>query len=170
MQKPNPDEYNPFFQKYIDHTGEEGFYPMFKQATLMAINFFENIPHEKHNHAYALDKWTIKQVLMHIIDAERVFSYRALVAARGDNKTELQLFDEDLYALNADVAKRNMESLLEEFKVVRRSAEILFENITEEQSRFKANAGPHPITVRALGYIMMGHTIHHINVVKEKYL
>jgi len=170
MQKPDIGEYNPYFQKYIDQITEGDFYSLFKQSTLAAISFFEKIPVEKHDHAYAKDKWTVKQVLMHIIDAERVFSYRALVAARGDDKTELQSFDDNLYAHNVAAGKRSMDSLLEEFKIIRRSAEILFENITEEQSKFEANAGTYPITVRALGYITMGHTMHHINIIKERYL
>ena len=170
MKRPNINEYNPYFQQYIDLVPYDDFYLLFKNDTSQTLNFFKNLSEEKHNYAYAENKWTIKQVFMHLIDTERVFSYRALVAARGDKTTQLQSFDDNLYAKNAAGNNRSMDSLLEEFAVVRRGTEIIFENITEEQSRFEGNAIMHSITARALGFIIIGHTHHHLNVIKERYL
>ncbi len=170
MKRPELNEYNPYFQRYIDLVEDGNFFDLLKQNTNDTIRFFENIASEKHNYSYAENKWTVKAVLMHIIDTERVFSYRVLVAARGDNTTKIQTYDDDAYASNVDVTNRSMESLLEEFKVVRRSAEILFENLTDTQSKFMANAVNYNITPRALAYIMIGHIQHHLNTLKERYL
>lgn len=170
MQKPEQNEYNPYFQNYLNLVGDGDFFELFKQNTNDCISFFESLPKEKHNYRYAEGKWPMKQVLMHIIDTERVLSYRALVGARGDNKTELQAFDDDEYASNVDVSNRSLESIIEEFKTIRRATELLYENITEEQSRFKANAVNYTITPRALGFIMIGHCTHHLNILKERYL
>ena len=109
-------------------------------------------------------------MLHHLIDAERVFTYRALVGARGDNEQQLQSFDENNYVKNSHAHLRSMDSLFEEFKAVRRASEMLFENITAEQGKFMAKGATHPITPRALGYIMIGHIEHHIKVIKERYL
>jgi len=170
MQRPNSNEYGPFFQGYVNQTTDNNFFEMFKQNTKDTIQFFKNIPAEKLNYAYAENKWTIKEVLLHLIDAERVFAYRALVGARGDNEQILQTFDENNYVKNSHAHHRSMESLFEEFKAVRRASEMLFENITPEQSKFMAKGASHPITPRALGYIMIGHIEHHIKVIKERYL
>lgn len=170
MQRPNTDEYAPFFQNYINQTTGNNFFELFKQNTNEVVEFFSNIPEPKHNYAYAENKWTIKQMLLHLIDAERVFAYRAFVGLRCDGEQLLQPFDENAYVPQSNAHLRSMESLLEEFKMVRRASEILFENSTTEQSKFKAKGASHVITPRALGYIMMGHTKHHIEVLKQRYL
>ncbi len=170
MHKPETNEYNPYFQNYLNLVGDGDFFDLFKQNTSDCIFFFESLPKEKHNYRYAEGKWSMKKVLMHIIDTERVLSYRALVGARGDNKTELQAFDDDAYASNVDVSNRSLESIIEEFKTIRRATELLYENMTEEQSKFKANTVTYTITPRALGFIMIGHCKHHLNVLKERYL
>jgi|GEM_PF-85531 RimJ/RimL family protein N-acetyltransferase len=170
MQRPNTDEYATFFKSYIDQTTGNNFFELFKQNTADTIEFFTNIPAQKYNYAYAENKWTIKEVLLHLIDAERVFAYRAFVGTRCDNEQILQPFDENNYVKNSHAHLRSLESLLEEFKVVRRASEMLFENITTEQSKFMAKGVSHPITPRAVGYIMIGHIQHHIKVLKERYL
>jgi hypothetical protein len=170
MQKPMTDEYNPYFQHYIDISGDGVFLDLLQQNTEQTVTCFSNINIEKHNYKYATDKWTIKEVLMHIIDTERVFAYRAFVCMRGDDKTLLHSMDEHLYAANANVADRTMQSLIDEFLIVRKNSSILFEQLSEIQSSFKGNAITHPITARALGYIMIGHIKHHINIINERYL
>ncbi len=170
MKRPEKIEYNPYFQKYIDLVALGDFQQNFDENTKDTIDFFENIPVEKHNYKYGIDKWTIKEVLMHIIDTERVFAYRALVCLRGDKETPLHSMDDNLYASNIDVTHRTMESLLEEFKTVRDNSNQLFQNVTEEQSKFLGNAVTHNISARALGLIMIGHIIHHINIIKSRYL
>ena len=170
MNRPEVNEFNPYFKKYIDLVEEKNFFDAFNEDTESTFNFFKNIPVEKHNFKYAPDKWTIKDVLMHIIDTERIFTYRALVCARGDGKTLLQRADENLFAANVDVTNRSMESLLEEFLTIRKSFDFLLKNITEEKSKFLGNNGEFKISARALGYISLGHTKHHLKVIKERYL
>ncbi|MCB9208537.1 MAG: DinB family protein [Ignavibacteriales bacterium] len=170
MNKPEQNEFNPYFGKYINLVEEGSFIELFKNNTESTIDFFNSIEEVKHNYKYAPEKWTIKDILMHLIDTDRLFTFRALVCARGDDKTLIQSADEDLYASNIDVTGRSMKSLLDEFLIVRKSMEFLFENITEEMSKFLGNNGDYKISARALGHISIGHTKHHINVITERYL
>lgn len=170
IKKPNSGEYKPTFQKYIDLVGDENFLEALEKNKRETIQLFKNIPEEKHNYRYAEKKWTIKEVLMHIIDTERGFSFRTLVCARGDGQMPLHVLDENLYAAHVDVTGRSMESLLKEFETVRNSITFLFENLTESQSLFRGNYITHPTTTRAWAYITIGHVKHHNNILKERYL
>lgn len=170
MNLPTTAEYHPRYQKYMDISNDVNFFELFDKTTEEAISFFRSIDTQKLNYKYAADKWTIKDVLMHIIDTDRGFSYRAIVCIRLDGKTPLYPMDENMYAKNVNVTARDLESLLEEFAIVRKSFRILFENCSEEQSSFLGNGNGHKISARALGYISIGHTKHHLNVIKERYL
>ncbi len=170
MQKPAPGEYHANYQKYIAFVSEGDYLSLLRQNSIELINRVEKIPLEKLDSKYAEDKWTIKEVLMHILDTERVFSYRALVAARGDNQTLIYRMDEELYARNVEVSQRSRESMLAEFKAVRSSTEQLFEHMTEAQSKLPCNIITHPMTARAIGYFMIGHILHHLNIIEERYL
>lgn len=105
-----------------------------------------------------------------MIDTERVFSYRALVAARGDTTTSHYRMDEELYAKNVDVSHRTLQSLISEFKAVRSATGEIFENLTDAQSKSPCNVVTHPMTARAIGYFMIGHIQHHLNIIEERYL
>ncbi|MBX2817548.1 MAG: DinB family protein [Saprospiraceae bacterium] len=170
MKFPRKEEYYPGYQQYLDLTEEDGFFEQFDHVTNETVTFFRSIDDDKLDYRYAADKWTIKEVFMHIIDTERGFSYRAIVCIRMDDKTPLYAMDEDAYAKNVDVSDRSIESMIREFKTVREGFRILFEHCTEEQSSFLGNHMEYNITARALGYISIGHTKHHINIVKERYL
>jgi uncharacterized damage-inducible protein DinB len=170
IRKPEVGEYRDYFQRYIDLAPDIDAREVLKSNHQEVYDFFASIPEEKHNYRYAENKWTPKEVLMHIIDTDRVMSYRALVAARGDDKSPLPSVDENLYAANVDVSDRNMADLLREFTAVRDGLEILFEYMTESQSAFKGNGAGHPITARALAFIIPGHATHHVKVVQERYL
>lgn len=117
---------------------------------------------------YAPGKWTIKDRLQHIIDAERVFSYRALRFARND-KTELHGFDEDFYAQNANVKNRTVADLMEEFASLRRSNILMYKSFNKEILLREGIASGNKISVLALGFTMCGHVIHHMSVIKERY-
>ncbi|HEV7798679.1 MAG TPA: DinB family protein [Pyrinomonadaceae bacterium] len=170
MQKPAADEYAPGYQKYFDLVSAGDYLSLLRQNSIETIHVFESVPEEKLDYKYAAGKWTVKELLMHIIDTERVFSYRALVAARGDTTTPLTRMDEELYARNVDVSRRSLQSLIAEFKAVRASTEQLFENVTEAQSRLRCNIVTHPMTARAIGYFLIGHVQHHLNILAERYL
>jgi uncharacterized damage-inducible protein DinB len=170
MQKPSPDEYATSYQKYFDLVLEGDYLSLLRQNSIDTIDLFENIPNEKLDYKYAEEKWTIKEVLMHVVDTERVFSYRGLVAARGDAATPLYRMDEELYAKNVNVSHRPLQSLISEFKAVRASTEQLFENLTDAQSKLRCNIVTHPMTARAIGYFIIGHVQHHLNIIEERYL
>jgi len=171
MKQPQSAEYRPYFQRYIDLVPQGDIIEVLRQQAEEATAFFSALPADKHDYRYADGKWSIKQVLMHITDTERVMSYRALVAARGDNTTILHNMDENLYANASPYATRTMDDILEEFNVVRASTIKLLANITEEQSIQPANNtdGTY-FTPRALAYIIAGHLLHHIQVIKERYM
>ena len=170
MQKPLPNEYAAGYQKYFDLVPEGAYLDLLRQNTLETVRFFQNLPNEKVDYRYAEDKWTVKEVFMHIVDTERVFSYRALIAARGDTETQIFRMDEELYARNVDVSQRSLQSLVSEFKAVRSSTQKLFDNMTDEQSKLECNILTHPMTARAIGCFIIGHVEHHIKVIKERYL
>ncbi len=170
MQKPQASEHNPYFSRYIDLVPAGNYAELLQQNTDKAIKSFKSIAPEKHNYAYAKGKWTVKEMLMHMIDTERVMAYRALVAARGDSKTQLYGMDENAYAQNVNVTNRTMDDLLEEFSAVRTATKKLFENLDEEQSKRTSHIVNHHTTARALGYLIIGHVEHHINILNERYL
>src|SRR6476619_6235127 len=111
MRKPDANEYHPDYQKYFDLIPDGDYIDMLEQNTIGAVEFFETIPSEKHAYRYAEGKWTIKEVLMHIIDTERVFAFRALAAARGD-EASVYWMDEELYFFNVDVSNRTIGDLI----------------------------------------------------------
>jgi uncharacterized damage-inducible protein DinB len=170
IQRPSADEYHENYQKYFDLIPEGAYLELLEQNSKDTVRFFEAIPKEKLDYKYAPGKWTIKELLMHVIDTERVFSYRALVAARGDTTTPHYRMDEELYAKHVDVSQRTLQSLISEFQAVRSSTEKLFENLTDAQSKSRCNVVTHPMTARAIGYFMIGHVRHHLNIIEERYL
>jgi len=170
MQRPQPGEYIPYYQKYIDMIPDGSFEQRLRENTEETIKLFSSIPEEKHLHRYAPGKWTIKDVLMHIIDTERGISFRALVAARGDTGMPLFTMEENMYADNAGANDRTMESIVEEFAAIRRANELLLLNLPEEKTTLCCNLAGNMVSVRSLAYMMMGHAKHHVVLVKERYL
>ena len=169
MERPSSDEYGAGYEKYLSLVADGDYLGLLKQNSIETINYFEAIPEEKLAYRYAEGKWTIKEVFMHIIDTERVFSYRALVAARGDTSPHYRM-DEELYASNVDVSQRTLQSLISEFKAVRASTEYLYEHLTDSQSKRQCNIATHPMTARAIGYFLIGHVKHHLNIIDQRYL
>jgi uncharacterized damage-inducible protein DinB len=169
MQRPSAAEYASGYQKYFELVAPGEFLSLLEQNSIETANFCERIPDEKLDYRYAEGKWTVKEVLLHIIDTERVFSCRALMAARGDASPHYRM-DEEFYAGSVDVTPRTRASLLAEFKAVRASTHTLFENFNEAESMRACNIVSHPMTVRAIGYFLIGHVLHHRNVIEERYL
>ena len=134
-----------------------------------SLEFFNKIPIEKHDYRYLDGKWTIKDVIQHMIDAERIFAYRALRFSRGD-QTNLPGFEENTYAKTANATNRNWESLISEFEMVRKSTILLFESFNEEMLTLAGTANNGIMTVRALGFVIIGHCQHHLQVLEERYL
>lgn len=118
---------------------------------------------------YAMDKWTIRDICQHIIDTERIFAYRALRIARGD-KTPLPGFDENSYAVTAHATNRSLEDIFAEFEQVRKSNLQLFLSFSDADVCQEGTASDNTISVLAIGFTMVGHVIHHMNIIKERYL
>lgn len=169
MDKPKANEYHPNYQKYFDLVPSGNYLDLLRRNETESVSFFQSVAAEHHDYRYEEGKWSIKEVLMHIIDTERVFACRALAAARGD-ETPFYRMDEELYARHVDVSNRTMADLASEFTSVRRASEYLFEHISDEQSKRWCNIVPHPMTTRAIGYFLVGHVQHHIGIVKDRYL
>lgn len=166
--KPNPENYNPYFGRYInlafEHPGES-----LNENGQELVRFFLSIPENKWEYRYAPDKWTPKEILMHLIDTERVFAYRALVCLRND-KSELPSMDENHYAANIAVGHRTMDDLCDEFSLARNNTIRLFEYSSAEQHNLVGNAAGFPITAGAVYYMLIGHFYHHQKVIAERYL
>lgn len=168
MPRPLPQEYGEFYHRYISLVPEDDLSLSFDNQTTATLQFLEGIPESKLNYAYAPGKWTVKQVLQHLSDAERIFVYRALRFARKDS-TPLASFEENDYADVARVDHLNWKDMLEEFRLIRRASKHFFRALNEEEmSRFGKASGVN-ITVRSLGFITIGHAMHHQNVLKERY-
>lgn len=169
MARPDLSSTPPFYHNYINLVPGDDLMTAFKNETPAFTLFLESIPSGKHDFRYAEGKWTIRDLLQHIIDAERIFAYRALRFARKDT-TPLQGFDENLYGETSKAFKRDWEELLEEFKTVRKSSELLFGSFDEEQLNAIGVSSNKSISVLAIGYIVVGHAIHHKKIVSERYL
>ena len=169
MPRPSATEYAPYYQTYINYTSGKDYSILVQQYNERIIESWNAIPLEKINYAYAEDKWTIKQMFQHVIDTERIFAYRALRFARND-KTELPGFEENSYVDEANANKRSIQDLLTELLVVRQASLSLFKSFSEEQLLRKGIASNNPMSVRALGFIIIGHQNHHQKVFEERYL
>jgi len=169
MPRPDLSRVPEYYHNYINQVQENKLLKAFNSQTGSFIKFLKKLPAEKRNYRYAEDKWTIKEVLQHIIDAERIFAYRALCFTRQDT-SPLPGFDENEYANNSKATKRSWKEMVEEFKALRKSNEILFASFDKNQLDSTGNASGKPIYVLGIGFIMVGHINHHVNVIKERYL
>jgi hypothetical protein len=158
-----------FYQSYLDLIGDNDFREAIRKNTQQFRRLLEKIPRKKIDHAYAEGKWTIRQMLQHIIDTERVFSYRALRLSRKD-PTPLPGFDEKQWAAGDGGAGRKWKDLLDEFKSVRTSTELLFESMSDDQLRFTGTVNERPLNAFTIGFIIPGHVTHHMRILEERYL
>ena len=169
IAKPDITTVPDYFVYYTGLVRENDLIEALAKSREATLELFASIPVEKENFAYAPGKWTIKQVLSHLIDTERVFSYRALRFSRRD-ETDLPGYDENLFAANSNTEKVMLERLMEEYRCVRKSTLSLFEAMNEEMLDFRGTANKMQCSARSLGYMIVGHEIHHCNVLKERYL
>ncbi|MBK8659087.1 MAG: DinB family protein [Bacteroidetes bacterium] len=168
MTKPTAGEYAPYYGTYIDRVQNDNLLEALHQHTDEFIEFICRIPAHKGDYAYATGKWTVKEVLLHIIDAERIFAYRALRFGRND-QTELPGFEENDYVPYSNAAARSLLSLQEEFAAVRQATLTLFRSFDESAWMRSGVASKNPMSVRALGFVIIGHAEHHRKVLEERY-
>lgn len=164
-----PTEYHSYYKQYITALEDVHLMNALKSGLDNISNFVAQIPDSKMNFSYADGKWSVAEILIHLIDAERVFQYRALRFARGD-KTELQGFDQDLYVPQSSAEKRSKNDILEEFIAVRNSSCTLFNSFGDNELKRLGSANGTPMSVRALGFVICGHQKHHFRILKERYL
>jgi len=167
--KPLQGTYPKYFENYIPWVKESDVHTALKNNLTEVTTFFRAIPADMETYAYAPGKWDIKQVLNHVTDTERIFTYRALRFARRDPQQPLP-FEENHYADNADVSRRTLADLIEEFEAVRKASIFLFKYLTDDTLLLSGKTAAGECTVLALGYTTCGHAIHHMNVLKERYL
>jgi uncharacterized damage-inducible protein DinB len=167
--RPVTGTYPKFLETYISKIKEDNAHEALRNNTTHLFQFLDSIPEDKGDHAYAEGKWTIKQLLIHISDAERIFAYRALRFARGDEQQPLP-FEEDDYAANCNAGKRTLKSVIEELKAVRQATIHLVDSFGGEELNKPGNTASGRTTVNAVIYAICGHSAHHMNVAKERYL
>lgn len=169
MKRPSARESASYYKYYISLTSGTDVLKSMQNQIIQIKKSFGSVPKNKQTFRYAKGKWSVKELLGHIIDAERIFGYRALRIARSD-KTHLAGFEENFYVKNGGFDKRTMASLLDEFTFLRKANIELFKNLDEKKLALKGTANGSPISVRALAYIISGHTIHHLGILKERYI
>ena len=169
MFKPEKFEYDPYYDTYISLVTEEDILAALARQPDELHSLFAEMPEEKGVFSYAPGKWTIKELLGHLIDGERIFAYRVFRISRGD-KTPIEGFEQDGYIENAHSHSRSFAGLLEEFNLLRNANILFFKNLNEEDWLRTGSANNASISVRALAYIMAGHITHHINILRTRYL
>jgi len=162
-------EYGDYYSKYISLVAAQDLTDAMEYGCTQMIKLVNSIPPSKYDFSYAEGKWTVKESLLHLIDTERIFAYRALRFGRGD-MTELAGFDQDEYVPMAKGHQRSFSAIIKEYKSVRQASISLYKSFDEEMLSRIGTASNNPFSVRALGYIIAGHEIHHRNILNERYL
>ncbi len=162
-------EYNSYYKNYIGLVENTSLTNALIVGLETTQTFFETLPKEKWKYQYAPDKWTPKDILQHVSDTERVFAYRALYFARFKN-ADLKGFDENVFAMNAHANKKSITDLINEYKTIRAASLSLFKYLNESELKQTGTANGSLMSVRAAGFIICGHEIHHCNIIKERYL
>lgn len=173
MPRPQANEFPqnepPYMLHYISLVEGDNIATVIGKYSDAQINFISALPGSKADYAYAEGKWTIKEVLQHITDTERIFAYRALCIARGETQT-LPEFDQNAYMEISNVHQRPFDDLKEEFKAVRYATNILLQSLGSEQILRIGSVADYKASVNAFAYTIYGHFIHHQNIFEERYL
>lgn len=162
-------EFQKYIQRYLDLIPSENWLEELKKSSEKTVSLYSYLTEEQSNFAYAEGKWSLKIVLQHLIDAERIFVYRALRFSRND-RTELPGWDEEEYAKHYFSKEKSLKNLIEEFEHLRKSTVLFFENINPKTLSQKGIANHNEISVETIGKLIVGHNIHHLNIIKERYL
>ena len=166
----SPQEFDPYYWRYIDKlSNKTTLLDSFILGKGSVIRFFKNIPADKHNYAYAIGKWTCKEVLQHLIDTERIFQYRCFRIARND-KTELAGFEQNNYIAPSSASYKTMDALIEEFSVVRESSIYLLNSLHDKNLKNIGMANGGKMSARAAAFTISGHEIWHMEIISKRYL
>lgn len=167
--KPAQTEFAPYYSKYVLLVTDGDIVGTLNRQAQETLSLLRSLPEEKGNFRYAPDKWSVKELIGHMIDAERIFSYRALRFARND-QTALSGFEQDDYVRAGNFDRRALSDLVQEFEDVRRATISLFSAFDEEAWLRRGVANENEISVRALAFITAGHELHHVGILRERYL
>jgi hypothetical protein len=167
--KPQTNEYAPYYEKYVSLVPEGDVAETLSRQGEETLALLQGIGEDRAGHRYEPGKWSIKQVVGHIVDTERIFSYRALAIARGERQP-LPGMEQDEYMAGADFDSRTLADLAEEFSHVRRANVLMFRNLDAAAWTRRGTASDNEVTVRALAYIIAGHEAHHVRILRERYL
>jgi uncharacterized damage-inducible protein DinB len=167
--RPASDEHAPYYSRYVDRVPEGDVLDLIERQAQETADFLRGIPAHLHEHRYAEGKWSIKEVVGHLADTERVFAYRALRFARGD-QTPLAGFDENAYTPAGEFDARGFASLVDEWLSVRRATVSLLRGLPPGAELRRGRANDQEISVRALAWVLAGHVIHHTGILRERYL
>lgn len=166
--RPVKNEYDPYYERYISLVSEEDILIALDQQLSETLILLRGASEQHGSFRYETNKWSVKEVLGHLIDTERIMSYRALCIARAD-RTSLPGFEQDDYVKNGNFDSRSVSSLAREFEQVRRATISLFRNLDPQAWERRGKANNVEITVRALAYIIAGHELHHKAILKDRY-
>jgi hypothetical protein len=169
MSRPESGEHAPYYERYSSLVPEGDIVSILTQQMEEALQLLRGIDETSAGYRYAPDKWSIKQLLGHVIDTERIFSYRALRFARNDQNS-LAGFDQDDFIRGANFDDHNFSDLIDEFENVRRASIHLFKPLSDEAWLRRGVASDNEVSVRALACIMAGHVTHHLQILKARYL
>ncbi len=169
MSRPIPGSYPVYFENYISLVKADSARLASEKYGTELVQQFKNLPADKADFSYAEGKWTLKEMLQHIIDTERIFAYRALCISRKET-IGLPGFDENSYAANSGAAKRSWTGLLEEFEAVRHASDLLIKSFENDQLELPGITNDSHNTVNAICFMTYGHILHHINIINERYL
>ncbi|HDR7719257.1 DinB family protein [Bacillus albus] len=167
--RPKSSEYNPYYATYINLISDGNIIHILEQQIQDTNCLLKEISDSEGLFRYAPSKWSIKEVIGHIADTERITAYRLLSIARGET-AELPGYNDDMYVLKADFNKQSMQDLLENLMIVRQSTVHLLKSLDKDAWLQRGNANKSAVTVRALAYIIAGHELHHLQIIKERYL
>ena len=162
-------EYFSYYKHYIDLVDDLSLIEALESGGITSNKFFETIDDVKLHFQYAEGKWTPKEILLHLIDTERVFCYRALYFARNAGSS-IEGFDENIFGENCNANERGLDDLLKEYASVRRATLHLFKSFSDEVLKQGGKANGNKLSVRSIGFIICGHEIHHRNIIQERYL
>ncbi|SFN09774.1 DinB superfamily protein [Chryseobacterium oleae] len=162
-------DFQKYVQRYLDQIPSENWIGELKISGDKTVEIYAALTEGQSLFAYADGKWTLKELLLHISDTERIFQYRILAFARGD-KAQLPGFDEEEYAAASFANNRSLESLLEEYKLVRKSSQILIETLEPGVLNNTGIANGNQLAVETIGKLIVGHNYHHLSIIKERYL
>ena len=169
MNKPQPNEYDPYYQHYVSLASEKDLVEILEKQPAGLRSLFESVPEERGRFAYADGKWTIKELLSHVIDGERIFAYRLLRISRGD-QTPIEGFEQDDYIQNSNANDRTFDELISEFDLQRRSNMLLIRNLSDVDLCRMGVASEKPISAMAIAFILGGHVEHHLKILRQRYL